>query len=208
MQSVPSRKALGVLILATAIVQGCATTATEQMSEKSPLMANSSYVANSAKQIVMSSSNDCVRTISWDTEKTIVECNSSAKGPVAMEAPAPKATMVSYNGRALFAFDSARLTAAGQRELNQLTAKLNGQNTIKQIEIVGHADSVGTDNYNMSLSEQRAESVKRYLQQSLRTVSVVAKGMGEASPVANNSTNEGRRLNRRVDVNIAAAIEQ
>ncbi len=206
MQVVPSRRALCVLILAAAIGQGCATTVNESVSEKSPLMANSNYVANSTNQIVMLSSDECVRTISWDTDNVVVECNSSAKAPVA--APAPKATMVSYNGRALFEFDSARLTSAGKMELNQLTSKLNGQNTIKQIEIVGHADSVGTDNYNMSLSEQRAESVKRYLQQSLRTVSVVAKGMGEGSPVANNSTNEGRRLNRRVDVNIAASVEQ
>ena len=62
--------------------------------------------------------------------------------------------------------------------------------------------------YNQNLSELRAESVKSYLQRSLRTVAVTASGLGESAPVADNNTESGRSQNRRVDVKIAATVEQ
>ncbi len=201
---------VGAVLLAT--IGGCATTSTEMANETASdtsLLANSSYVTDSTNKVVLSS-EDCVRTISWDSESRVVECNSSAK--VADKAPVKMTevgeTMVSFNGRALFGFDSASLSSDGQAQLDILTAKLNNQSSIKQIEIVGHTDSIGSEDYNQSLSEQRAETVKRYLQQSLQTVAVSAKGMGESSPVASNVTDDGRSLNRRVDVNVAASIAQ
>jgi len=91
--------------------------------------------------------------------------------------------------------------------LDQLTSKLNRQDEITGIDIVGHADSRGSDSYNLTLSEQRADSVATYLQQSLKTVSVASNGMGESAPIADNTTDEGRRLNRRVDIKVAALRE-
>ena len=96
----------------------------------------------------------------------------------------------------------------GKVELDRLTAKLNTQDSIKSIEIVGHADNVGSDAYNQTLSEQRADTVKSYLQKSLRTVAVTASGLGESAPIADNDTESGRSQNRRVDVKIAAIVEK
>jgi len=194
-------RAMGVLIVVASMCQGCATS---NNASDEPLLAaakspHSSYVAASVEQMVMSTHNLCVRTTNWSADNVMGECDGVV---------APGSTLVAYNGRALFEFDSANITNAGMAELNRLTARLNAQDKIKSIEIVGHADSIGTDMYNQKLSERRAESVKGYLQQSLRDVAVTAKGMGESSPVADNGTDNGRSLNRRVDVNIAAMVEQ
>ena len=69
-----------------------------------------------------------------------------------------------------------------------------------RLEVEGHTDSVGGDDYNQRLSEQRAASVRDYLiQQGLSMNSVVAKGSGKTQPVASNETSAGRQQNRRVD---------
>jgi outer membrane protein OmpA-like peptidoglycan-associated protein len=70
------------------------------------------------------------------------------------------------------------------------------------VEIAGHTDSIGSDEYNQELSERRAESVKRYLVQSLSIPSerVTAKGYGENQPRETNETTKGRGVNRRVEV--------
>lgn len=69
------------------------------------------------------------------------------------------------------------------------------------VDVVGHADSTGADDYNQRLSEQRASSVGGYLisQGVLRDRFYIA-GMGERSPIANNDTVEGRARNRRVEI--------
>jgi OOP family OmpA-OmpF porin len=69
------------------------------------------------------------------------------------------------------------------------------------VEIIGHTDDVGDDDYNQELSEKRAMSVYNYLAGTGMDVSmVVVKGMGEKSPIASNLTEEGRAQNRRVEV--------
>jgi outer membrane protein OmpA-like peptidoglycan-associated protein len=70
-----------------------------------------------------------------------------------------------------------------------------------RVEVEGHTDSVGTDDFNQSLSERRAESVKSYLtQQGIPSVNVRSKGFGESQPVASNDTAAGRQQNRRVEL--------
>lgn len=206
------RNTLGALIFVASLVQGCTTTSSENtrtdagevaLPVASKSVVGNRYVAFSNDQIVRTSQSECVRTVNWDSADST---NACADAVVAQPEPAtgPGSALVSYNGRALFDFDSATLTGAGQQQLDQLTAKLNAQDEIEAIEIVGHADSIGSDAYNQTLSENRAEAVKAYLQRSLRSVGVSAKGLGEAAPIADNSTEAGRQLNRRVDVNIAA----
>ncbi|MBZ5526559.1 MAG: OmpA family protein [Acidobacteriia bacterium] len=69
------------------------------------------------------------------------------------------------------------------------------------LQIEGHTDSVGTDEYNQTLSERRAGAVKDYLvQQGVASSAVVSKGFGKAQPVADNETAEGRQRNRRVEL--------
>jgi outer membrane protein OmpA-like peptidoglycan-associated protein len=69
------------------------------------------------------------------------------------------------------------------------------------LEVEGHTDSVGSDEYNQKLSEQRAGAVRDYLvQQGIPADSIVSRGFGKTQPVASNDTAEGRQQNRRVEL--------
>lgn len=69
------------------------------------------------------------------------------------------------------------------------------------VDIIGHASSDGADDYNMTLSQQRAQSVRTYLAgRGTQAVRINAIGMGETQPIADNSTAEGRAANRRVEI--------
>jgi len=73
-----------------------------------------------------------------------------------------------------------------------------------QVEVQGHTDAFGADEFNRQLSEQRARAVQQSLMANmeLRSVTVDAVGYGEAVPLANNETPEGRPRNRRIDLMI------
>jgi outer membrane protein OmpA-like peptidoglycan-associated protein len=69
------------------------------------------------------------------------------------------------------------------------------------LQVEGHTDSVGSDEYNQQLSEKRAQAVRDYLvQQGIASSAVVASGLGKTAPVASNDTPEGRQQNRRVEL--------
>ncbi len=69
------------------------------------------------------------------------------------------------------------------------------------VEVAGHTDSVGSDEYNMGLSDRRANSVKDYLTaKGVKASRLSAHGYGESRPVASNDTDEGRAENRRVEL--------
>ncbi|WP_419868418.1 OmpA family protein [Chryseobacterium sp. CT-SW4] len=103
-----------------------------------------------------------------------------------------------------FDFDSSALTATAKNNLDKLSEVLiNNPDT--NINIYGHTDSKGSDSYNLSLSERRAESVKSYLSaKGIASSRLFAKGEGESQPVASNETDEGRAKNRRVEFAITA----
>jgi outer membrane protein OmpA-like peptidoglycan-associated protein len=70
-----------------------------------------------------------------------------------------------------------------------------------RLQVEGHTDSIGTDEYNRKLSEQRAEAVRDYLvQQGIKADAITASGFGKSEPVATNDTPEGRQQNRRVEL--------
>ena len=69
------------------------------------------------------------------------------------------------------------------------------------LEVEGHTDAVGSDEYNQQLSEKRAVVVRDYLvQQGIPADTIVSRGMGKTQPVASNDTSEGRQQNRRVEL--------
>jgi outer membrane protein OmpA-like peptidoglycan-associated protein len=75
------------------------------------------------------------------------------------------------------------------------------------LNIEGYTDSIGSDEYNQTLSEKRAATVRDYLVTSgVSTNNVVAHGFGKADPVADNSTAAGRKLNRRVDMVVSGDV--
>ena len=98
-----------------------------------------------------------------------------------------------------FDFDSATLKPAMESALSDLADRIKASKGREQITIIGHTDSVGPADYNMGLSERRAESAASFLQ-SMGIDGITTKGMGESSPVADNGTREGRAKNRRVEI--------
>jgi OOP family OmpA-OmpF porin len=101
-----------------------------------------------------------------------------------------------------FDFDSTRLGVNAQTILDDAVKTMLGQPTMK-VEIAGHTDNYGTDEYNNNLSQRRAEAVREYLiSKSVGADSLRATGYGEAQPVASNETDFGREQNRRVEFRI------
>ncbi|MXV13948.1 OmpA family protein [Hufsiella ginkgonis] len=111
--------------------------------------------------------------------------------------PAP--TMGSYSP-IMFEFDSSVLKTASYPILDKLSSDLRA-NSAATVWLNGYASAEGTDEYNLRLSTDRANSVKTYLVNSgVDAGRINVKGYGEANPVASNSTEEGRIQNRRVEI--------
>jgi len=105
-------------------------------------------------------------------------------------------------------FDTAQYTLRpGAREkLAKVSGIILAHPGLK-IEVEGHTDSVGGDDYNMKLSENRANAVRTYLvDQGVGRESVTARGFGKTTPVADNATAAGRQMNRRVELVVSGEI--
>lgn len=104
-----------------------------------------------------------------------------------------------------FEFNSATLTTNAERVLDSVSTMIR-QSTVARFEIAGHTDAKGEADYNQALSQQRAESVKRYLSaKGIDANRLQAQGYGESMPSADNDTDAGRAENRRVELKV---IEQ
>jgi len=103
-------------------------------------------------------------------------------------------------GNVTFATDSADLNADFFNVLNSVSKVLKEfDQTI--VEVAGHTDNTGPDEYNEALSDRRASSVARYFEsRNIVSQRLLTIGMGESRPVADNGTSEGRQANRRVEI--------
>ncbi len=105
-------------------------------------------------------------------------------------------------GNITFATNSAEIASNFYAPLNNVANSLNQYNQ-SNVEIVGYTDNVGGYDYNMQLSQRRAQSVANYLTaQGVNGMRLSTRGAGPNNPVANNATPEGRAANRRVEVNL------
>jgi outer membrane protein OmpA-like peptidoglycan-associated protein len=105
-------------------------------------------------------------------------------------------------------FDTAKfsLRPAAREKLARVGGIISGHPGLR-LEVEGHTDSVGGDEYNQRLSEHRGEAVRDYLtQQGMQGSSVTTKGFGKTQPVASNETASGRQQNRRVELVISGEI--
>ncbi len=103
-------------------------------------------------------------------------------------------------GNITFATNSSDLSPAFFDVLNSV-GKVLAEYDKTVVEVAGHTDSTGTEDYNQQLSERRATSVSTYLQaQGVMAQRMITVGMGEMRPVADNNTPEGRQANRRVEI--------
>lgn len=102
----------------------------------------------------------------------------------------------------LFDNDRATLKEESTPDLTRLLNLIQADSTI-QAEVAGHTDSNGDDEHNMQLSTARAESVCAWLaERGVLRGRLTARGFGETRPIADNATEEGRALNRRVEVRL------
>ncbi len=101
-----------------------------------------------------------------------------------------------------FDTDKATLRPDSYKQLAELLDYLQRHENIKA-EIAGHTDNTGTDSHNKQLSQDRANTIRQYLvSKGIKADRLTAKGYGASQPVADNTTTEGRQLNRRTEVRI------
>lgn len=121
----------------------------------------------------------------------------------ALEAQQTERGLLVTLGDVLFAFDKAELSAQAAPRLDKL-ARFLAQFPERKMLIEGYTDSVGSDAYNLSLSERRAQAVRDALvQRGVDSARITARGYGKVHPVADNGSADGRAVNRRVEIVIA-----
>ena len=128
---------------------------------------------------------------------TITASNEGGPAKAVVEVPVYHRTTIHIN----FAFNKADIRKADLPELQKAIDFLKRWPDTK-VSVVGFTDSTGPEAYNQKLSERRAQAVKKYLVDSgyVKADMIAAEGRGEADPVADNKTKEGRAKNRRVEI--------
>ena len=121
--------------------------------------------------------------------------------------PVPIKEKVSIELRVEFEFDKAEIKSVYRWHLQKVANFLKTYSDTKAV-IEGHTDNIGTDEYNRRLSRKRAESVRKFLvdEFNIPPQRLEAEGFGESMPVADNNTDEGRQINRRVVAVIRTVI--
>jgi outer membrane protein OmpA-like peptidoglycan-associated protein len=106
----------------------------------------------------------------------------------------------------LFDFNKYTLKPEARERLARVSGIVLAYPDLK-LQIEGYTDSIGSEEYNQTLSEKRAEAVRDYLVSSgVGMNNVAARGLGKADPVADNSTAAGRKLNRRVEMIVSGDV--
>lgn len=141
--------------------------------------------------------------ISHSTPSKTADFPPQAERPTQFE-HADESTLLSFKFVALvygFDLESGQINDSIHTELNTLVGRFNASDALQVIELTGHTDDLGSASYNFALAIQRAEAVATFLRTRLRSdIQVMVRGMGELLPIADNATEEGRVLNRRVEV--------
>jgi outer membrane protein OmpA-like peptidoglycan-associated protein len=130
------------------------------------------------------------------------------RGAIQIEKLGEKSLRVTMTAQSAFAVDSSEIKGTFHSTLDKISTIVNkyGKTTIA---VIGHTDSTGSNAHNQALSERRAGAVQQYLLgRNVVPQRLAATGRGESEPRASNSTEEGRALNRRVELFIEAVVAQ
>jgi OOP family OmpA-OmpF porin len=120
--------------------------------------------------------------------------------PPAEAPPPPAGARIASLAGPHFAFDEATLTAEGRERVEE-AAKFLREHPDLRVSVDGYTDAIGSDAYNLRLSERRARTVRDHLvEQGIAESRIQVRGLGKARPVADNRTPEGRAQNRRVEI--------
>lgn len=175
--------------------------------------ANAAVVGDGTGHCITDGSGNNVRTSAWTAEEAAVACGAEVAvaepAPEPVPAPMPVDETMALEAATLFDYDKDEVRAVGKVKLNDFAARVASMSKVDSITVVGHTDSTGSDAYNQNLSERRAASVKNYLvSQGVSSTAIRTSGMGESQPVADNSTDDGRQQNRRVEISLKGEMAQ
>jgi len=178
----------------------------------------SSSYATAGGEAIRTGGGECLRLGGFSEDTQVNACEGieeevaeaepepePAPEPEPEPEPVAKVEMKEVDGNALFMFDSADLTTDGEAAIEGLFGELSEFKGVSAINVIGHTDSTGPEEYNQMLSEQRAATVAAILEQRYPDASVSMEGMGESSPIESNETPEGRQANRRVEIEVTAS---
>jgi len=171
---------------------------------------NPGYGEDSGNNVIRTEYGDCLHTGDWTPDKAnIVGCDGVTLDytiEVLEGAPTGLLAAVTIPAASLFAFDSAELNAEGKNAIEEYRKQLRPELSEAYAGIIiGHTDSTGNAEYNMGLSKRRAQAVADYLVSTGVDVNKLrVAGRGKNDPIASNETEEGRALNRRVDIIVVA----
>jgi len=137
--------------------------------------------------------------VGWYLEKQKQEIDKIPDANVTQQGDA---LMVAFPGDLLFDSGSSSLSPGAYGRLDQLADTLN-RYPETDVVVTGHTDSEGSETTNLTLSDQRADSVRRYLiSKGVSPGRITSVGLGESRPLVTNSTAEGRQQNRRVEIEL------
>lgn len=116
-------------------------------------------------------------------------------------------TKNTVSATALFDFNKAIVKEQGRAELHNLDMDIKSKGAkVADIDVIGYTDSIGSAEYNQGLSVRRATAVKEYMvSEGIDADIIDVSGKGESDPVASNDTDEGRAMNRRVEIHVGIA---
>jgi outer membrane protein OmpA-like peptidoglycan-associated protein len=134
-----------------------------------------------------------------DADKRAADAQA-ALAKLAMVKEEPRGMVITLSGSVLFASDQSTLLPAARERLDQVCAVLM-TTPDRSLTIEGHTDSQGAVQYNLDLSQRRADAVRNYLvERGYPAAQIHANGLGKGRPVSDNGSAEGRANNRRVEI--------
>lgn len=133
---------------------------------------------------------------------------TAGSGVDVTETPDQKSILVNLPNGVTFPVDSTSISPSFQATLDKIAASLlEYPNSL--IDVYGHTDSTGSDQYNLDLSQRRADAVANYLvMRGVSRARIRTAGYGERYPVADNTTEAGRAANRRVEIRITPVSQE
>jgi OOP family OmpA-OmpF porin len=167
------------------------------------------YWSTKGDSVWRSGAGECVHTGYWNIEMAIVGCDGKVAEAAPKVAPAPAPMAVSSaDAQVNFGFDRADLDSTATAALDDLVSQGKSKGGIKSVRVTGHADRIGTEEYNLDLSLRRASAVGDYLSQNagVDPQAIELAGKGESQPLVPCDGVRGAALveclatNRRVEV--------
>lgn len=195
---------------------------------------SSGYVGSGAGVVATNPYGLCWRSgAEWSPDKAAIPCDAVPRAavapvPVAQVAPAPVVAAppprviekITLNTDVLFAFNKAELTSAGEQKLDELAQSAKGTD-VDKVVLTGHADRIGSEDYNQKLSEERAQAVADYLtSKGVDRSHLQVEAKGKSEPITGNQcdklgpeNNKNQKLiaclqpDRRVDAELLGSRE-